>query len=81
MKKHRQVDGLSKVRKPAKPKVTATYTRSSDYWVVKPYEQACLIEAFYKDPNNKGKPAFISCPCPKCSPVFLCGSGAFISYE
>lgn len=70
--KYRQVDGLRKVRKPKPPTVTTTYTKGTGWITVKPYEQACLIDAFYKDPMNKGKPAFINCPCPKCSPIFLC---------
>ncbi len=31
-------------------------------------DSTCALEAFFKDPQNKGKVANLYCGCPKCSP-------------
>ena len=38
-------------------------------WPINESDNICLHDAFDRDnPEMKGKPRWISCPCPKCTP-------------
>jgi len=45
-----------------------TKTWFDDYISGHQNQQSCMHEELDKDPNMKGKPRMLSCPCPKCSP-------------